>query len=72
MTKLRATLLMGCVLAAGSMIASSYGGSEKSHGKATAADADKFVAGLNEDLRRLTYRVVTATSVPRPGISRSV
>lgn len=54
MTKLRATLLMGCALAAASMIASSYGGSGKSHGKATASDADKFVAGLNEDLRRMT------------------
>ena len=52
--RFRSALLMGCALAVGVVVPSSDAGSTRAHKKATAAEADKFVAGLNDDIRKMT------------------
>ncbi len=55
MKMFRAALMLGCA-----MVLASCGGSDQKAGKGTAAEAEKFVAELNDDIRKMTPEISAA------------
>jgi peptidyl-dipeptidase A len=55
MKTFRAALMLGCA-----MVLASCGGSDQKAGKGTAAEAEKFVAELNDDIRKMTPEISAA------------